>query len=488
MPIVFALTMLVSAALLFFVQPMIAKMVLPLLGGSPAVWNTCMVFFQAALLAGYAYAHATTALLGVRRQAALHLGLLLLPFAFLPLRIPAEWLGSPPSGANPSAWLLGLLPVAVGLPFFVVSTTAPLLQRWFAGTGHPAAVDPYFLYGASNVGSMVALMAYPLVVEPNLRFARQSQFWAVGYGAFVVLILACAAAVWRAPRGVREADDEGGDAAGSDRPGLGRWARWVGLAFVPSSLMLGVTTYLTTDIAAIPLLWVIPLAIYLLTFILVFARRPPLPHRLDGPRAADGDRAPGPGLEPRDRCRRSSSRSICSRSSWSRWSATGSWRARPSARHLTGFYLAMSLGGVLGGMFNALVAPLVFDWVAEYPLALVLACLALPSPAPVRAKSWDRAVDFASPWRSVSCWPGSSRVPARRDRHPAPRSQARVRGRGPPLLHPQGPAGPLRAGGRGRPARLPGLPGPRWPRPAPGAELLRRPAGHARPRGATRTG
>jgi len=173
-PIVFALAMLVSAALLFVVQPMIAKMVLPLLGGSPEVWNTCMVFFQAALLAGYAYAHATTALLGARRQAVLHAGLLMLPFAFLPLRIPEAWLGSPPSGANPGPWLLGLLTVAVGLPFFVVSTTAPLLQRWFSGTGHPAAVDPYFLYGASNIGSMVALLGYPIVVEPNLRFARRA--------------------------------------------------------------------------------------------------------------------------------------------------------------------------------------------------------------------------------------------------------------------------------------------------------------------------
>jgi len=397
-PIVFALAMLVSAALLFVVQPMIAKMVLPLLGGSPEVWNTCMVFFQAALLAGYAYAHATTALLGARRQAVLHAGLLMLPFAFLPLRIPEAWLGSPPSGANPGPWLLGLLTVAVGLPFFVVSTTAPLLQRWFSGTGHPAAVDPYFLYGASNIGSMVALLGYPIVVEPNLRFARQSQFWAVGYGVFVVLILACAVALWRAPRGVQEADDDGDDAAGAEgRPGLGRWSRLVGLAFVPSSLMLGVTTYLTTDIAAIPLLWVIPLAIYLLTFILVFARRPPLLHpwmvRVLPMAIVLLVLVLSLGTQqllfiPLHLLTFFLVAMVCHGELA---------RLRPSARHLTGFYLAMSLGGVLGGIFNALVAPIIFDWVAEYPLALVLACLALPRVDRSEPGPWDRALDFAVP-------------------------------------------------------------------------------------------
>ena len=172
MPTLFALTLLVGASLLFVVQPMIARMVLPLMGGSPAVWNTCMVFFQAALLAGYAYAHATTAWLGARRQAALHAGILLLPLLFLPLGIPQEWIRSLPAGTNPGPWLLGLLFATVGLPFAVVSTTAPLLQRWFSRTGHPAAGDPYFLYGASNLGSMLALLGYPLVVEPNLRLAR----------------------------------------------------------------------------------------------------------------------------------------------------------------------------------------------------------------------------------------------------------------------------------------------------------------------------
>jgi hypothetical protein len=278
--LLFAFTLLAGAALLFVIEPMIAKMVLPLLGGSPAVWNTCMVFFQAALLAGYAYAHSATAWLRPRAQAALHAALLLLPLFYLPLAIPEAWARSLPTGSNPSPWLLGLLLATVGLPFFLVSTTAPLLQRWFSTTDHPAAADPYFLYGASNLGSMVALLGYPLVVEPNLRLGRQADIWSAGYVLLIVLILACAAFVWRAPPAAPKASGEPVDAPPADhRPGARLWFHWIALAFVPSSLMLGVTTYLTTDITPIPLLWVIPLALYLLTFILVFARRPPLPHR-----------------------------------------------------------------------------------------------------------------------------------------------------------------------------------------------------------------
>src|SRR5213079_3432498 len=195
--IVYATTIFLTASLLFVVQPMFARMVLPLLGGSPAVWNTCLVFYQAALLAGYLYAHATTSWLGVRRQAALHVGLVLLPLLFLPIGIPSGW--TPPAAASPIPWLLALLAVAVGLPFFVVSTTSPLLQKWFAATGHPAAGDPYFLYAASNLGSMLALVAYPALLEPNFRLANHSQYWALGYGLFVILTAVCMFALWRSP-------------------------------------------------------------------------------------------------------------------------------------------------------------------------------------------------------------------------------------------------------------------------------------------------
>jgi hypothetical protein len=393
----FALTMLLGATLLFVVQPMIAKLVLPLLGGSPSVWNTCMVFFQAALLAGYAYAHASSAWFRPRRQALLHVGLMLTPLWFLPLGIPREWARSPTTGTNPSPWLLGLLLATVGLPFFVVSTTTPLLQRWFSRTDHPAAGDPYFLYAASNIGCMVALLSYPIVVEPALGSARQGQFWAAGYGIFLVLMLACAAVVWRTPQVLREGAPDPASLDRSDRIRISRWLRWVALAFLPSSLMLGVTMHLTTDVGSIPLIWVIPLAIYLLSFILVFAKRPPLAHpwmvRLL-PMAVV----------------------MLLLTMWLKSVQSAALvlhlatffvaamvchgelaRRRPDARHLTAFYLAMSLGGVLGGVFNALVAPLAFDWVVEYPLVLALSCLALPGSGASTSSGKDRVLDVALP-------------------------------------------------------------------------------------------
>jgi hypothetical protein len=393
----FALTLLVSACLLFVVQPMIAKMVLPLLGGSPSVWNTCMLFFQAALLAGYAYAHATTAWLGVRRQAALHAVLLLLPFIYLPLGLTEAWSSSVPVRGNPGYWLLGFLLVTVGLPFFVVSTTAPLLQRWFSCTDHPSARDPYFLYGASNVGSMIALLSYPFVVEPNIRLVRQSELWAVGYALLVVLIVACAAVIWKTAGVPPEVSDDTGCDRPGERPGIGQWLRWVALAFIPSSLMLGVTVFITTDIAPIPLLWVIPLAIYLLTFILVFLKRPILPHRWMV-RALPMIVV----LLVLVMCLKTTQLFFVSVHLLALFSVGmvchGELaRQRPSARYLTAFYLAMSSGGLLGGIFNSLIAPIVFKSIVEYPLTLALACLACPSAARFAVKPKDLVLDFVIP-------------------------------------------------------------------------------------------
>ena len=289
-PILFAITLFVSALLLFLVQPMIAKMILPYLGGSPAVWNTCQVFFQAVLLVGYTYAHVSTGWLGVRKQGWLHMGIMLVPLAVLPLSL-RNW--EPPNG-DPIEWLWWiflLLSVSVGLPFFILSTTAPLLQRWFTETGHPSARDPYFLYAASNVGSMLALLGYPSLVEPYIPvrgegnpWSSQINLWAFGYCGLLLLLLACRIVVFRSSRGraknagsydLSPADVVPATAVPQESPiTFGTRLRWIALAFVPSSLMLGVTTYLTLDIAAIPLLWVIPLSIYLLSFILVFARWP----------------------------------------------------------------------------------------------------------------------------------------------------------------------------------------------------------------------
>ncbi|MFI5326645.1 MAG: spermidine synthase, partial [Candidatus Rokuibacteriota bacterium] len=282
--LLYALTLFAGATLLFVMQPMVGKMILPLLGGTPAVWSTCMVFFQAALLGGYAYAHASTARLRPSRQALLHLIVLAVPLAVLPLAVNPRLLRG--GEANPVLDVLTLLSVSVGLPFLVVSATAPLLQKWFTHTGHPAARDPYFLYAASNLGSMLALLGYPTLVEPRLplqgpSWLTQTTLWSVGYGVLAMLTALCALTLWWKPASaVAAATEEAADAPAEPSPGWRRRLHWIALAFVPSSLLLGATTYITTDLAAVPLLWVLPLAIYLLTFILAFGRWPRVLHRV----------------------------------------------------------------------------------------------------------------------------------------------------------------------------------------------------------------
>lgn len=373
MLILYTLAIFVNATLLFLVQPMFARMVLPLLGGSPAVWNTSLVFFQAVLLAGYAYAHATSKWLGVKKQAILHCVLLLLPLFLLPIAVPAGW--TPPAQNNPIPWLLALLSVSVGMPFFVISAGSPLLQKWFAATGHHAAQDPYFLYAASNLGSMMALLGYPIFVEPRLHLIDQSRWWSYGFGILILLTFCAAVALGRAKNLIdtsqAEIDSPQNDFLTSKRRG-----RWVMLAFVPSSLIVSVTTYISTDIAAIPLLWIIPLSLYLLSFIIAFARRPWLPH-LFWLRALPiillplvltiAVRANHPILllMPLHLLTLFVVAMVCH-------GALAS--DRPSTNHLTEFYLWISVGGVLGGAFNALLAPLIFRSVLEYPITLVLAC------------------------------------------------------------------------------------------------------------------
>ncbi|MGH9146242.1 MAG: hypothetical protein ACRD1Q_06005, partial [Vicinamibacterales bacterium] len=247
MVVLFAVTLFTSSALMFLVQPMIAKMLLPLLGGSPAVWNTCMVFFQAILLAGYLYAHLASRYFSRKHQILLHGAVIIVSLASVPILISTEIV--PPADRSPVWWLLGLLALTAGIPLFAISSTSPLFQRWFAATTDR---NPYPLYAAGNVGSILALMAYPGMLEPALTLRHQSVLWAVGYIWFTVLTAACAARVWRAERTL-----PGSSVAAADRmppPALLTQARWVLLAFIPSSMMLGVTTFLTTDIAAVPLL------------------------------------------------------------------------------------------------------------------------------------------------------------------------------------------------------------------------------------------
>jgi SAM-dependent methyltransferase len=381
----FAATMFLSAFLLFSVEPMVAKMILPLLGGTAAVWNTCLVFFQAVLLAGYVYAHESARLLSLRRQMVLHLSVLLLALVVLPLQLPAAW--APPVRQNPALWLLVLLSVTVGLPFFVLSASTPILQKWFSHSDAPAASDPYFLYVASNAGSMAGLLSYPFVLEPTLHLSTQRRLWSYGYVLLLLLAGGCVALIWRGARRLtqpaeRTQDDAVPDAIGEDlRPAVKRRLRWVVLAFVPASLTLGVTTALTTDMPAIPLFWVLPLAVYLLSFVLVFARQPRVSHDWMIRRLpllilaavfpiVSGARLPILLWIPLDLLALFGVAMVC------HGELT---RDRPSTKHLTEFYLWISVGGVLGGTFNALIAPVLFHSVIEFPLVLVLAALLRPA-------------------------------------------------------------------------------------------------------------
>ena len=414
--VLFSATIFISAALLFLIEPMFAKFVLPSFGGTPAVWTGSMMFFQAALLASYLYVHATASWLGARKQAWLHLAVVLLPLVLFalagPIDVPAEeW--APPANENPIFWLLGLLLVAVGLPFFAVSATNPLIQRWISETDHPTAQDPYFLYRASNLGSVIGLLGYPLLMEPNLRLADQGVFWTLGYGILVVLVLASAVVLWRSPP-PSAATEEGNLAAtedaalpnlpvstGGGTPESGaplfdasvvglsgslsllRRLRWIGLAFVPSSLMLGVTAFITTDITPVPLLWVIPLSLYLFSFVVVFAREgrvPGLVHRVMVAALPVTLSllivATIPGFD--DPLWLFIPLHLFGFFAAAMVLHGELARDRPPARHLTEFYLWVAVGGLLGGVFNALIAPVVFDTLIEYPLAMVLACLFLP--------------------------------------------------------------------------------------------------------------
>lgn len=367
----FAATTFTASALVFLVQPMFAKMVLPKLGGSPAVWNTCVLFFQTTLLAGYFYAHLTTRLLGARRQALVHLVLIAAALACLPLRIGEEY---PQAGSDPVWWLLFTMIARLGLPFLAVSTMAPLVQQWFSTIPGPSRSDPYFLYAASNVGSMLALLAYPLILERLFGTRVHTELWLAGYLLLLMLVAACVWQLYRSGHETAHAVRQTG------RAGWRQRAQWTMLACVPSSLMLGVTTHISTDLAAIPLLWVLPLAAYLLTFILAFSTRVWIPEKLLA-RALPVlaltviwsivFQRRAPWTIPAHVIAFFFAALACH---------TALVRSRPDAERLTEFYVWLSFGGMLGGVFNSLVAPHLFDGIFEYPLVLALACFARPSP------------------------------------------------------------------------------------------------------------
>ncbi len=371
---VFAVTICLSALLLFSVQPMFAKMVLPLLGGSPGVWSVAMVFFQAMLLAGYAYAHALTRLLDPRVAVGVHLCVFGLALFTLPLAL-ASGFGRPPAEGE-ALWLIGLFGMSIGLPFFAVAANAPLLQAWFARTGHPQAHDPYFLYGASNLGSFVALLAYPVLIEPFLTLRTQSLTWTGGFTLLMVMIAVAGVfmtATMR-PKAVRAAERP------AVAPRAGDIAGWIALAFVPSAMLIAVTSHISTDIASAPFLWVVPLAIFLATFIFTFRSGGDTTHWLlvrllpfiIAPLAM-GLSSSVQGLWQMvlilNLLLLAVTAMICHRELY---------RKRPDARFLTGFYLWISVGGVLGGIFTGLIAPYLFPDVWEYRILIVFALLCRP--------------------------------------------------------------------------------------------------------------
>ncbi len=371
LPVLFACTIFLSAALLFFVQPLFAKIALPEIGGAPAVWTTAMLFFQSVLLGGYVYAHLSTRYLSRRAQLGLHLAIWALALFFLPLGIPADWSLNTDA---PVAWqTLLLFAAGVGVPFALLSANAPLIQSWYAASGGPSADDPYFLYGASNLGSFSALLAFPLVAEP--LFGAASIGWGFVAGFVVLGAGLLASGLSAAPTQPKR------DTASATTIKPGTVFHWALLAFVPSSLMLAVTTKVSTDIGAMPLIWVIPLALYLLTFTLTFT------HRLFvGPRALMALALLGAGFAfaaflgafGNHLGLVTAALLVLAFFCVALWAHRTLYEARPAAENLTVFYIVMSVGGALGGLFNAILAPTLFDDLYEGPatLAVVFALVA----------------------------------------------------------------------------------------------------------------
>lgn len=370
---IYGIASVLSAFLVFLIQPVMAKLALPTLGGTPAVWNGCMLFFQAMLLAGYSYAHLLTALRKQKWQYFAHMGLALLVLALFPLPVDRLNLEIDPA-AYPLGWLLAMLFHTVALPFFVISATSPLLQKWFARTAHPQAANPYFLYAASNIGSMAALLTYPAAIEPFLTLEHQVHVWEWGIIALFAIFIAVMAVSHRSASPEEPAAAKGTAFIDTAAPTWQRRGKWLLLAFIPSSLLYSVTAYVTTDLVSAPFLWLLPLTLYLVTFILAFETR------LRGFKLAERAQLPFvffalfffvlPGFQKpifllvHILCFFFVALYVHGLLS----------KSKPAPAHLTEFFLFMSLGGVLGGAFNTFLAPAVFDAIVEYPMLLLASC------------------------------------------------------------------------------------------------------------------
>jgi len=372
-PVVFTATIFLSASLLFFVQPLFAKIVLPVIGGAPSVWITAMLFFQTVLLAGYIYAHLSTKYLPVRAQVAVHMALFAVALFFLPPGLPEGWTLDPLAPVAPQTLMLFAL--GIGVPFALLSSNAPLIQSWYARSGAKSADDPYFLYGASNLGSLIALMAFPLVAERYFGAGQISQGFAFGFFLLGAGLLTCGGSLFRSAQDAARTVVDATPA-----PSVPTLAYWAALGFVPSSLMLAVTSKTTTDLGAVPLLWVIPLALFLLSFVLAFGKL----SAFSTPRFRQitqllsiGSLCVFAGLSGEVLSAKAAMFLFASFFVIATWFHRHLYDARPDAQHLTIFYVTMSVGGALGGLFNSLVGPMLFPdyWEGAITLCLALAVL-----------------------------------------------------------------------------------------------------------------
>ena len=372
-PVVFTLTIFLSASLLFFVQPLFTKVVLPHIGGAPAVWTTAMLFFQSVLIAGYLYAHILSRKFSVRAQMLIHLSLWAAALFFLPLAVPQGWRFD--GSGSAAVQTLLIYAAGVGLPFAVLSANAPLIQAWYARSGGPSSDDPYFLYGASNLGSLIALLGFPLIAEPLLGATAIGKGWSLGFIALGLCLFASSLFSGAAAAAPAQAT------ASTTSPAWSTRVKWAAIAFVPSSLMLALTSKISTDIGSIPLVWVIPLSLYLLTFVLVFTNRP-----LIGPKSLRLAYLLGLGVLAAVFSNIfgvhvsliAAGLSVLAFFAVSLFAHDLLYRLRPAAEHLTIFYVTMSIGGALGGLFNSIFAPLFFNDLYEGAVTVVIAgCLAI---------------------------------------------------------------------------------------------------------------
>jgi hypothetical protein len=374
--LLYACTIFISAFLLFEVQPMIGKIILPWFGGSAAVWSTCLLFFQASLLAGYLYAHCSTRYLKPRQQAILHVLLMAASLALLPILPSPDWKPSQPG--DPSGRILLLLAATIGLPYILLSTTSPLLQAWFV-MAKPGAI-PYRLFALSNIGSLLALCSFPVLVEPLFTTRVQAVGWSSLYAVFVVLCALVAWKTWRSANDLQPIPSRGREEAvvqAAKPPDLSLQVLWAALAACASALLLEITNHLSQNVAPIPFLWVVPLGIYLLSFIICFERERAYQRAVFLPLLALS-------LGPAAYALYYNMGNLNIKWSIPTFAVAlfaccmvchGELaRLKPAPRYLTNFYLMVSLGGALGGLFVAVGAPRLFHTFVELPLTLVACC------------------------------------------------------------------------------------------------------------------